>query len=184
MFYRWSRNVFRVHPCCGADQNATPPCGCTASQRMWLADERALHAHDRPRLRGRQRHAGHGEGPCRRDPGRGATSRTVVERLSFPVRDPSFLSLCRLCPSLRSRHWGSGWGTRANRGPPSSGVAFISLPSISAATFPNYVSKSVFLAMQSHQRVRRGLVDGDSHTCQVREPLSAASDDIPRSPIC
>lgn len=43
--------------------------------------------------------------------------------------------------------------------PPSSGVAFISLPSISAATFPNYVSKSVFLAMQSHQRVRRGLVE-------------------------
>lgn len=68
--------------------------------------------------------------------------------------------------------------------PPSSGVAFISLPSISAATFPNYVSKSVFLAVQSHQRVRRGLVDGDSRTRQVREPLSAASDDIPRSPIC
>lgn len=43
--------------------------------------------------------------------------------------------------------------------PPSSGVAFISLPSISAATFPNYVSKSVFLAMQSHQCVRRGLVE-------------------------
>lgn len=126
---------------------------------MWLADERASHAHDRPRLRGRQRHAGHGGGPCARDPGRGATSRTVVERVSFPVRDPSFLSLCRLCPSLRSRHWGSGWGARANRGPPSSGVAFISLPSISAATFPNYVSKSVFLAVQSHQRVRRGLVE-------------------------
>lgn len=124
MFYRWSRNVFRAHPCCGADQNATPPCGCTASQRMWLADERASHAHDRPRLRGRQRHAGHGGGPCARDPGRGATSRTVVERLSFPVRDPRFLSLCRLCPSLRSRHWGSGWGTRANRGPPLLGGGF------------------------------------------------------------